>query len=73
MDFYIRGSLVSLLGVLFLLSLSVAEINDDPVVNIPHLGSIRGTILKSAFKQRDILAFRGIPYAKPPVGELRFK
>ncbi|XP_073821173.1 juvenile hormone esterase [Musca autumnalis] len=36
------------------------------------LGKIRGTLLTSQ-KGRNFYAFRGIRYAKPPVGELRFK
>lgn len=35
-------------------------------------GKIRGTILKS-WKQTNFFAFRGIPYACPPIGDLRFK
>ncbi|XP_075152889.1 juvenile hormone esterase [Haematobia irritans] len=36
------------------------------------LGKIRGTLLTSQ-RGRNFYAFRGIRYAKPPVGELRFK
>ncbi|XP_011182807.1 juvenile hormone esterase [Zeugodacus cucurbitae] len=36
------------------------------------LGKIRGTLLPSQ-AGRNFYAFRGIPYAKPPVGALRFK
>lgn len=36
------------------------------------LGKIRGTVLPSQLG-RNFYAFRGIPYAKPPVGNLRFK
>ncbi|XP_018786077.1 PREDICTED: venom carboxylesterase-6 [Bactrocera latifrons] len=36
------------------------------------LGKIRGTLLPSQIG-RNFYAFRGIPYAKPPVGALRFK
>jgi hypothetical protein len=44
----------------------------DPLVTIPVLGQVRGSRM-SSFNQREFLAFRGIPYAQPPVGELRFK
>ena len=35
-------------------------------------GAIRGSKMKSK-KGKKIFAFRGIPYAKPPIGNLRFK
>lgn len=44
----------------------------DPLVTIPTLGQVRGSRMFS-FNQREFLAFRGIPYAQPPVGELRFR
>ena len=44
----------------------------DPLVAIPTLGLVRGSRM-SSFNGREFLAFRGIPYAEPPVGELRFK
>lgn len=36
------------------------------------LGQIQGTVMRS-FLGRPIYAFRGIPYAEPPVGNLRFE
>jgi hypothetical protein len=48
----------------------VAALADDLV--ILKQGSLRGHRLTSR-KGREIFAFQGIPYAKPPVGELRFK
>ena len=35
-------------------------------------GQLRGSVQKS-IDGFDFYAFKGIPYAKPPVGELRFK
>jgi hypothetical protein len=46
--------------------------DSDPIVHIPE-GSIRGTTLTSIRSNRTFFAFMGIPYAKPPVGHLRFK
>jgi acetylcholinesterase len=55
---------------LVLLATVVATLADDIVV-LKH-GRIKGHHLKSR-KGREIFAFQGIPYAKPPVGELRFQ
>ncbi|XP_046452283.1 venom carboxylesterase-6-like [Daphnia pulex] len=42
-----------------------------PVATIPTLGQVRGSQMTSQ-AGRSFYAFRGIPYAKPPVGDLRF-
>lgn len=44
---------------------------DDPVVEVGQ-GLIQGTI-RSTPKGKSYYAFLGIPYAKPPIGELRFQ
>ncbi|XP_076623246.1 esterase B1-like [Colletes latitarsis] len=36
-------------------------------------GPVQGVVLKTAFHQQSYSSFFAIPYAKPPVGELRFK
>lgn len=36
-------------------------------------GAIRGKLEKSFLQQSPYYAFKGIPFAKPPTGELRFK
>lgn len=58
-----------LLSVLFLINFSVSQ--DGPIVETKS-GSILGTVLTSR-KGVDFYAFRKIPYAEPPIGELRFK
>jgi len=49
----------------------LSAVSCDPVVKISK-GEIRGQTLKSR-NGRDYYAFTSIPYAKPPVGDLRFK
>uniref|UniRef100_T1GNS1 Carboxylesterase type B domain-containing protein n=1 Tax=Megaselia scalaris TaxID=36166 RepID=T1GNS1_MEGSC len=44
----------------------------DLRIELKHGGSLIGTNLKS-YKGRQIRSFLGIPYAKPPIGDLRFK
>ncbi|KAH8243399.1 hypothetical protein KR032_007250 [Drosophila birchii] len=43
----------------------------SPVVQTTH-GKVRGTLLKGLYDDQ-FYAFDGIPYAKPPLGALRFK
>lgn len=43
----------------------------EPLVQLEK-GAVRGTVLRSE-AGRDILAFMGVPYARPPVGKHRFK
>lgn len=37
------------------------------------IGSFRGRLALTMFDQRRYYAFKGMPYAEPPLGELRFK
>lgn len=46
--------------------------DEQPIVNVPTLGRLRGSQLSSASGKK-FHAFRAIPYAEPPVGDLRFK
>lgn len=45
--------------------------DENPVVET-HLGRIRGSVLQSRLGER-FYAFRGIRYAQPPIGKMRFK
>lgn len=38
-----------------------------------HAGLVRGYAAKTHFQRQDYFAYRGIPYAQPPIGELRFQ
>lgn len=48
------------------------EIKYNPVLSLKQ-GRLRGVIENNVCDSSEFLAFRGIPYAKPPIGELRFK
>lgn len=43
----------------------------EPIVKI-KLGQLRGTVNEDV-NGESYYSFKGIPYAKPPVGKLRFK
>ncbi|XP_031829086.1 juvenile hormone esterase isoform X2 [Nomia melanderi] len=44
---------------------------EDPVVTVKQ-GRLRGTVQENVYGGQ-FLAFRGVPFAKPPIGPLRFK
>lgn len=44
---------------------------ENPIVKV-HQGLLRG-IYDTSINETSFIAFKGIPYAKAPVGELRFK
>lgn len=46
--------------------------NDFSVVDTLH-GTLRGRKVFTVLNQKPYFTFRGIPYAQPPVGELRFR
>lgn len=46
--------------------------NDFKLVNTVN-GSVRGQKYTTIFEKKIYFAFRGIPYAKPPINALRFK
>ena len=49
-----------------------AQSQDDDVTVTLEQGAVKGQRIES-IRDRQLLAFLGIPYAKPPVGDLRFK
>ena len=61
---------VLVMALLVLLLNQYGQSQSEPFV-VTRLGRIRGTLWTGSAKT--ILAFRGIPYAKAPVGELRFE
>lgn len=44
-----------------------------PIVNIQGLGGVLGSVGYTAWTNRTIYEFHGIPYGQAPVGALRFK
>ncbi|XP_069678766.1 uncharacterized protein [Periplaneta americana] len=66
-----KCSILSAAIFLILFALSSSS-ESDLIVQTLH-GPVRGTILTSSRSNRPFFAFMGIPYAKPPVGDLRFK
>lgn len=53
------------------LSINAVLGEESPIVRIKN-GTLEGTFMTSR-KGREFMAFMGIPYAQPPVGELRFE
>lgn len=47
--------------------------DDDFHVVTTDLGAVRGNVHHTLLDHRKFYSFRGIPYAQPPVKELRFK
>ncbi|XP_055620173.1 esterase FE4-like [Toxorhynchites rutilus septentrionalis] len=62
---------VLLLNVIAALSFVIAQRNSEPIIRT-DLGAIKGTTLETRLGQR-FFAFRGIRYANPPTGRLRFR
>lgn len=60
-----------IISITFLVSVAVLASKDAPEVKIEQ-GTVRGKYDKT-WKGNTFSAFTGIPYAKPPVGDLRFK
>ncbi|XP_033727810.1 carboxylesterase 1C-like [Pecten maximus] len=57
-------------AVLLAAVLAVTSCQSPPVVNTPS-GPIKGIVVPAL--EKDVLQFRNIPYAKPPIGNLRFE
>lgn len=54
------------------LAVAIAVADEYRTVNTKY-GPIRGVRKTSLLKKIDFYSFKGIPYAKPPIDDLRFK
>ncbi|XP_043271072.1 venom carboxylesterase-6-like [Venturia canescens] len=57
--------------IIFIVTVEISFAAVSPIVQIKN-GTLEGIVVKSR-NGREIASFRGIPYAQPPVGELRFE
>lgn len=65
---------LTLLGTVLAMAMTVAGLrNEDDSVTLAGGSTIRGRIMQTIYDNRTFVAFKGIPYAEPPVGHLRFK
>lgn len=57
----------------FSLVLAIANGQNSYKTVFTKSGPVRGQLEKSIWLETPFYSFKGIPYAAPPVGELRFK
>nr|CAD7196778.1 unnamed protein product [Timema douglasi] len=70
----LSGVVVACHFVVTLVTATDASVTEGtPEVDIPLFGRVKGSVTISQWKKRTIYQFRGIPFARPPIGELRFK
>lgn len=62
-----------LLSVTAIITIPTAITEEINTIVETDSGPIRGKIFKTLYDQRPFYAFKGIPYAEPPVNKLRFK
>jgi carboxylesterase type B len=67
-----KNPLIIALVLLSAIQVTVSRTSEELKVTLKHGGTLVGRYLNS-FSGRGIKAFLGVPYARPPVGELRFK
>lgn len=67
-----NSCVVILLPIFFSLVISNKPTEEFRVVKTNY-GSINGTLNVTLFENRRYYSFKGIPFARPPLGHLRFK
>lgn len=67
-----HGSIVAIIISLCFFALASARTSDELRVTLQDGSKLVGRTLRS-HSGRSIKAYLGIPYAKPPIGQLRFK
>ncbi len=65
--------LLIVLSVIALTIVPTAISDDVNTIVETNSGPVRGKLFETLFDRRPYYAFKGIPYAEPPVGKLRFK
>lgn len=58
---------------LYLFHLLILIVNCDSLIVKTGSGRVQGLVLTTLLNNEKYYAFRGIPYAKPPIAKLRFK
>lgn len=63
---------ISIISILFFEVILAEEFPNLHTIKIQE-GSIRGKLNETLFDKSPYYSFRGIPFAEPPIGDLRFK
>lgn len=66
-------SFLYFLSVWYLIGASPVPSNTEPPTIETNTGRVKGSVDTTLLDKRIFYSFRAIPYAKPPVGLLRFK
>lgn len=64
---------ISIILVVSILATAVAVDDVKYKVTNTNYGPVKGMKLLSKYDGKEFYSYRGIPYAKPPVGELRYR
>lgn len=67
-------SLIYAFSLMLLIELRIAIVDASTYKTVvTRNGAVRGILKKTIFRQKPYFQFMGIPFAEPPIGELRFK